>query len=129
MGKHQETWRPTDHACRECGGRVVQVTNAGPTGGGNPLWRCADCGIGSADTGPSCLCFCGFRHKGQDVPVYMCVRVDRAKYDSAMKLALMRNGYDVEGPRRLKSEIAVIGEDSLRWAAEKIAEKAREGRS
>ena len=38
------TWTLTDHLCRHCGGRILQsASGVGPTAGGNPLYRCADC--------------------------------------------------------------------------------------
>jgi hypothetical protein len=128
MNRRREIWHPTDHACRECGGRVVMVSGHGPTGGGNPVFQCADCGIASADMGPQCICWCGFSHKGQAGTVYVCVAVERARGDPAVELALMRAGYLSENPRRRpKCEIAVVTEDSLRWAAEQVAGTAKEG--
>lgn len=54
------TYMLTDHLCRHCGtGRVMQQTNSGPTGGGNPVYRCASCGSGSAASGPGVICWCG----------------------------------------------------------------------
>jgi hypothetical protein len=68
------TWTITDHMCRECGGRVLQQESGGrPSGGGNPLYRCADCGVGACGMGPSVICWCGFRHRGQTEQAYMCL--------------------------------------------------------
>jgi len=56
----QQTWAIEDHLCRYCGGRILRcVKGNGPTGGGNPLYRCASCGRTAAATGPESLCFCG----------------------------------------------------------------------
>lgn len=64
----------TDHMCRECGGRVLQqVAGGGPSGGGNPLYRCADCGIAACGMGPQVICWCGFKHRLQADKPYRCV--------------------------------------------------------
>ena len=117
-----ERWVPLDHACRECGGRIVEVTNAGPTGGGNPVFKCADCGFGSSGMGPSCICWCGMQHRGQSDPQYTCINVNRAKTDPVIEAALMRSGYLSENPRhRPKNQIAIISIDC--WAqARKLLE-------
>lgn len=74
MRKSRGTFALTDHMCRECGGRVLQqVSGGGPSGGGNPLFRCADCGRGSCAMGPQAICWCGFHYKGQVDTPYMCV--------------------------------------------------------
>jgi hypothetical protein len=121
MARRHETWSPTDHACRECGGRVVMVHGHGPTGGGNPIWRCADCGIALADMGPECICWCGFSHKGQADTPYRCVRVDLGDKEPAIDLALGRSGYGTKSSRRRpKCEIAVIHQDAIDWARQKV---------
>lgn len=49
----------TDHICRKCGiGRVLQQTNGGPTGGGNPGYCCSNCEESSSGISTSCLCWC-----------------------------------------------------------------------
>jgi len=76
--------------------------------------------------GPECICWCGVSHKGQQGTSYLCVHVDRAKSDPAIEIALMRSGYGTERRRSGGvQEIAVITEEGLRWAAEKVAEKAK----
>jgi hypothetical protein len=125
VSKRNERWIPTDHACRECGGRVVQITNSGPTGGGNPVWRCADCGIGSAAMGPNCICWCGFQHRGQAGPAYRCVHVDRRANDPIIAEALLREGYLAIDPRRRpKNEIAVIPERTIDLVRLRTTERA-----
>jgi hypothetical protein len=120
MPRKDERWAPTDHACRECGGRVVMVTNSGPTGGGNPIFRCADCGIGSAAMDASCICWCGFRHKGQAEPTYRCVRTESEKGDEVMKAVLVQAGY--RGPNgRVKVEIGVVSEHMIQVIRERLA--------
>lgn len=62
----------TDHMCRHCGGRILQQANSGPTGGGNPIFRCADYGKAGASMSPGNLCWCGFHFKGQVERPYLC---------------------------------------------------------
>jgi hypothetical protein len=58
------TWSLEDHLCRGCGGRILRcVKGQGMTPGGNPLFKCADCGNATASMGPSALCWCGFSHR------------------------------------------------------------------
>ena len=48
------------------------VSGGGPTGGGNPIWKCADCGTAAAAMGPEVLCWCGFSHRAQHGTAYVC---------------------------------------------------------
>jgi hypothetical protein len=58
------TWILEDHLCRKCGGRILRcVTGSGMTPGGNPFYRCADCGFSGWGIDPSCVCWCGFNHR------------------------------------------------------------------
>ena len=117
MRKKPEHWQPTDHACRECGGRVVRVLDHGPTGGGNPLWRCADCNRASAAMGPECICWCGFRCRGQAEGDFLCVHTDRAKDDPVIRLALMRCGFLPDDPRHTpRVQIAMVSRSAIEWA-------------
>lgn len=43
------------------------------TPGGNPIYKCADCGKASADMGPQCICWCGFSHRHQNLSAYRCL--------------------------------------------------------
>lgn len=120
MSKKQITWSLTDHMCRTCGGRVLQsASGVGATGGGNPLFRCADCGVCTSGMGPNCLCYCGFEHRraSTQTNAYRCVRVDKGKEDKAMRAALLSCGFDCDRPR---SEIGVFNPDYYRLAQEKI---------
>ena len=49
------------------------VTGGGATGGGDPLWKCADCGKSTSAMGPDALCWCGFSHKHNSVTAYVCL--------------------------------------------------------
>lgn len=63
----------TNHICRNCGGRILQQTNSGPTGGGNPIYMCADCEQTSCGISPNGICWCGFKMRGQSIEPYMCL--------------------------------------------------------
>ena len=70
--KEEKTWALTDHLCKKCGGRVLRcVTGGGVTGGGDPIWKCADCGKSAAAMGPDGLCWCGLAHK-HNATAYIC---------------------------------------------------------
>lgn len=124
MSKRAERWMPTDHACRDCGGRIVVVTNSGPTGGGNPLFRCADCGIGAAGMSPDHICWCGFAHKGQGERTYRCVNIAEAVKEPSLKAALLRSGYLPSDPKcRPKVEIAVLNEGTIDFCRKQTEEQ------
>lgn len=60
-----QTWAIEDHLCKDCGGRILRcVSGGGPTGGGNPIFKCADCGKSTSGMMPDVLCWCGFHHRG-----------------------------------------------------------------
>lgn len=42
------------------------------TPGGNPVFKCADCGKANASMGPETLCWCGYSHRGQNATAYIC---------------------------------------------------------
>ena len=71
----QRTWTITDHLCRDCGGRILKcATNSGPTGGGNPLFHCANCGAYKSGMTESVLCWCGFSHRlNHGTTAYLCL--------------------------------------------------------
>jgi hypothetical protein len=73
--KDKRTWAIEDHLCRQCGGRILRcVTGNGMTAGGNPVFRCADCGAAGSGMGPENLCWCGFGHKfNRSATAYRCV--------------------------------------------------------
>ena len=67
-------WVLEDHLCKACGGRILRShSGTGMTPGGNPIYKCADCGTNRADMGPQKLCWCGFTHKLQSATAYRCV--------------------------------------------------------
>lgn len=77
----------------------------GPTGGGNPIFRCADCGVSSSAFGPECICWCGYSHRGQNLTAYRCVAFTELKDKPELKQKLLACGYD---PDRKTSEVGII---------------------
>ena len=72
--RNKQTWALEDHLCKDCGGRVLRcVTGGGVTGGGNPIYKCADCGKSASALGPEVLCWCSFAHKhNHNATAYVC---------------------------------------------------------
>ena len=93
--KQKRTWALEDHLCAGCGGRILRcVTGGGITGGGNPIWKCANCGKEAADLGPQCLCWCGFNHRGNNNNGYMCQPFSAIEHYPAMREAFLACGCD-----------------------------------
>ena len=97
-----------DHLCRKCGGRILRcVSGSGPTGGGNPVYRCADCGASASGLSPGCLCWCGFAHRHQDSGSYMCLPfAGNEEFTESFRSCGCEPG--------LKSEVGIVVVDSLR---------------
>lgn len=106
----RKTWELTDHVCRVCGGRILLcVSGQGPTGGGNPIWRCADCGVACASIGPASICWCGFTHRGQDQSVYCCCPFSVLEQHPEMLKEFRSCGCD---PGR--TEIGIVTQEAFR---------------
>lgn len=104
-----------DHLCRECGGRVVQVLNHGPTGGGNPIYICSLCERGSASMGPEVICWCGFHFRGQEAfeGHYRCLPFSILKERPELLEAFRSCGCD---PESGKSTIGIVTVDAMKRA-------------
>lgn len=77
------TWAVTDHLCGACGGRILRcVFGNGATGGGNPIYMCADCERATAAMGPDVLCWCGKTYRNGSNMGYRCIRVDDPRFDT-----------------------------------------------
>lgn len=86
----KKLWALEDHLCRKCGGRILRcVSGAGMTPGGNPVFRCADCGASTSGMGPEELCWCGFSHRMNLDNAYIClpfsILQDRPELASAFR--------------------------------------------
>ena len=107
--RRDRKWVLADHLCRGCGGRILQcVAGGGITGGGNPVWKCADCGKEAADMGPGCLCWCGLTHRNQSTPAYMCLPFSIIEDRPELREAFLACGCD---PAR--GEVGIILERDL----------------
>jgi len=89
--RDKQTWELEDHLCKACGGRILRcVTGAGMTPGGNPVFKCADCGRATSGMSPDVLCWCGFSHRGNhNSTAYVCqpftVLKDRPELEQAFR--------------------------------------------
>ena len=113
MGAKDRTWEIENHVCRSCGGRILRcVTNTGMTPGGNPLFKCADCGKTAAGMTAEVLCWCGFSHRNNanDTP-YMCRPFSILEEKPELRAAFLACGCD---PTR--GEVGILLERDLRDA-------------
>lgn len=110
--KKRPTYELTDHACRTCGGRILlQVTQIGVTGGGNPFYECADCGKRVCDMMPDSICWCGFSQRRQYASGdFVCMRTDAAKEQPWVKDAFAHCGVDVDSG----AQIAMVSREMLK---------------
>ena len=89
-----------DHICRKCGGRVLkQVSGGGPTPGGNPIFKCADCGVTSSGLDASVICWCGFTHRNNIDNPFMCLPFSEPNVEDLFKSC----GYDLP-----KGEVGIV---------------------
>lgn len=105
MARNRErTWAVEDHLCRHCGGRILRcVTGNGVTGGGNPVFKCADCGSAVAAMGPERLCWCGFEHRRNAPGAYMCLPFSVLEESPWLRDAFAACGTDPE-----RGEVGII---------------------
>lgn len=93
--KTAQHWALEDHLCRSCGGRILRcVKGFGPTPGGNPVWKCADCGKSTSAMGADCLCWCGLSHKHNNATAYRCASFDVLKTIPQLDSAFRACGCD-----------------------------------
>lgn len=106
------TWYLEDHLCKSCGGRILRcASGGGPTPGGNPIYRCADCGRSSSGMGPEVICWCGFEMRGQHASAYRCVPFSAIKERPELADMLGACGCD---PKRGTSEVGIVLERDFR---------------
>ena len=120
------TWALEDHLCRSCGGRILRsVSGAGMTAGGNPVFKCADCGKATAASGPDVLCWCGFSHRrNHHITAYRCLPFSLIESRPELETMFMACGCD---PKR--GEVGIVLESDLRGTPNAIdaASAAKEG--
>jgi len=109
----QETWALEPHLCRACGGRILRRVG-GPsvmTPGGNPIFKCANCGTQKASMGPGDLCWCGFAHRLNNTHPYRCLPFSVLNDAPELEHAFRACGCD---PQR--GEVGIVLTDSLKKA-------------
>lgn len=113
--KLERRWILEDHLCKACGGRILQcVAGNGPTGGGNPIFKCADCGRAAAAMGPEALCWCGFAHRNQyGNNAYVCLPFSVLEELPQLKNAFLSCGFD---PHSGNGEVGIVLKEDLRKA-------------
>lgn len=97
----------TDHLCRNCGGRILRCLDTGMSPGGNPMFRCADCGESSYGHGPDCVCWCGFNHRNQTMTAYRCLPFSILKEYPDLLKCFLACGCDPE-----RNEVGIVLENS-----------------
>jgi DNA-directed RNA polymerase subunit RPC12/RpoP len=108
--KDNRTWALEDHLCRGCGGRILRcVKGNGITGGGNPIYKCADCGKATASMGPWDLCWCGYAQRmSPHLTAYRCLPYSILDTRPELRQAFLMCGCD---PAR--GEVGIVLEKSL----------------
>ena len=110
MKTSERKWVLEDHVCQDCGGRILRcVAGGGATGGGNPIYKCADCGKTASSSSPDALCWCGFHHKGQHLSTYRCLPFSILKEHPELEQSFAKCGC-LPG----RTEVGVILESELR---------------
>lgn len=110
-----------DHLCRKCGGRILRcVAGAGMTPGGNPIYRCADCGVATSASSPNSLCWCGFSHRMNACTAYRCLPFSILDRYPELRTVFAECGCD---PSR--GEVGIVLETSLGSALKEAGEAAR----
>ncbi len=93
--KQKQTWEIIDHLCRHCGGRVLRcVSGAGMSPGGNPLFKCACCGVSGYSASPDYLCWCGHCQKHNNTYPFMCVPFSKIDENPELLKEFLKCGCD-----------------------------------
>lgn len=110
----EKVWSLQDHLCRDCGGRILRCEKgAGPSPGGNPLWKCADCGRATTSMQASALCWCGFSmRQNLGDTAYVCQPFSILEQHPALEEAFRACGCD---PKR--GEVGIMLERDFRRLA------------
>lgn len=89
---------------------MLRSVSAGLTPGGNPMWRCADCGASSSGVSPNVICWCGFSHRNNAmITPYVCLPFSILKTKPELRDAFLACGFD---PNRL-GEVGIVLERDL----------------
>lgn len=109
----ERTWKIVDHLCRICNGRILKcVSGAGPTPGGNPVFKCSLCGKETSGMDSSNICWCGSSFKNSIDTPYICVSFSMIEKYPKLLDAFLSHG---QNPKRESSgEVGILLEDQLR---------------
>lgn len=104
------TWVLEDHLCNDCGGRILRsVSGVGATPGGNPVFKCADCGKATSGMSANVLCWCGYSMRlNHGRTAYRCLPFSVLKEHPEWRQAFLACGCD---PTR--GEVGIVLEDSI----------------
>lgn len=117
----QKTYIKVDHACRECGGRILQQTNPGATGGGNPVFECADCDRACCGMDSSAICWCGFSQRGQyQTGDWFCISLEEQIKKPWVSDALAHCGVD---PQSRKVKVAMVNREMLKICEQRYLDR------
>ncbi len=97
------TYTLADHVC-QCGGRVLQQRTSVVTAGGNPFFRCAQCGIEGSGFNPP-FCWCNHSIRGQNRRTYICLPKSKLINIPKLDQAFRNFGFD---PQRNDWEVGVV---------------------
>ena len=116
---NKRLWVIEDHLCRACGGRILRcVSGNGMTPGGSPVFKCADCGVSKADTGPEELCWCGMRHRNNNIRAYACVPFSILETAPEFRASFLSCGSDPE-----RGEVGIMSKKDFMAYRKKVREK------
>jgi hypothetical protein len=68
----RQTFVVEDHLCKDCGGRILRCVTGNGMMPGGPLFYCPDCGARAWGLSASVLCWCGQKHKHNNMTAYVC---------------------------------------------------------
>lgn len=107
----KKQWVLEDHLCRDCGGRMLRcVKGNGMTPGGNPIYKCADCGKEKASMSTKDLCWCGFSmRQNMGTTAYQCLPFSILETRPELRNAFLSCGCNPE-----RGEVGIVLEAALR---------------
>jgi len=79
------------------------------TPGGNPIYKCADCGQERASLTPDIICWCGMTYRNNTKTPYRCLPFSILKEHPELKEAFLSCGCDPA-----KGEVGIVLKKDLR---------------
>jgi hypothetical protein len=106
MRDPNNVWVIEDHLCL-CGGRILRYLGPRQSTGGS-LYKCSDCGKEKEGMSPGALCWCGQKHKNNNITAYRCLPFSILKDRPYLKDEFLQCGCD---PTR--GEVGIVLEKRL----------------